>query len=134
MTIASPGYLFNVVVAHIDNRNSYRAYRMLILRIISYTCFGLAGLGIIFALGEGEIMLMSLSVSTAIAGVLMLALDRIVTTLTEIRDTIIGYGHAEGPADTSTVQPADTNEVNKSAPTKNLEELTADIDRMKSNR
>ncbi len=70
---------------------------------------------------------------TAIAGVLMLALDEIVTTLTEIRDTIIGSRHAEGPADTSTVQPADTNEVNKSAPTKSLEELTADIDRMKSN-
>lgn len=107
---------------------------MLILRIISYTCFGLAGLGIIFALGEGEIMLMSLSVSTAIAGVLMLALDKIVTTLTEIRDTIICSRQAEGPADTSTVQPADTNEVNKSTPTKSLEELTADIDRMKSNR
>jgi hypothetical protein len=106
---------------------------MLILRIISYTCFGLAGLGTIFALGEGEIMLMSLSVSTAIAGVLMLALDKIVTTLTEIRDTIVGPTQVEGSTDTSIDLPTENHEITKSTPAKSLEEISADIERMKSN-
>ena len=105
---------------------------MLIVRIISYISFGVAVLSLAVAIGEAEFILLALSISTAISGVLMLALDKIITTLTEIRDTIVGPTQVEGSTDTSIDLPTENHEITKSTPAKSLEEISADIERMKS--
>lgn len=103
---------------------------MLILRIISYICFGIASVGIVLAIGEVEVMLLAMSVSTAIAGVLMLALDKIVTTLTEIRDSIASPRQAVGAVDILIDKPTENS--NQSTPARSLKEISVDIERMKS--
>ena len=98
------------------------------IKIIAYTCFALAGLGIILGIGEGELILLVMSISTAIAGILMLALDVIISTLKEIRDALIQQTEIPSDATQSTeVQLQET-----SVSTKSLADITADIERLKN--
>ena len=68
---------------------------MQIIKIIAYVCFGLAGLFVISAIAMGELALVAvvtLSMSVAVMGALLLALDKIISTLIEIRDAVVGSG------------------------------------------
>ena len=63
---------------------------MLVVRIVSYISFCVAGVSFVLAIGGAKFMLLALTVSAVIAGVMMLVLDKVVTTLVEIRDAIVG--------------------------------------------
>ena len=88
----------------------------------------MAGLGVILGIGEGELILLIMSVSTAIAGILMLALDVIISTLQEIRDALIQP--TKTPSDATQSTEGQLQEASVS--TKSLADITADIERLKN--
>lgn len=64
------------------------------IKYFAYICFGLAGVGLIVALAE-ELSFIVPTLVLFITGVLLTALDKIITTLVEIRDVLKGKSDVE---------------------------------------
>jgi hypothetical protein len=102
---------------------------MQIIKIIAYVCFGLAGLFVLLALAGEEFALIAVSISVAVMGVLLLALDKIISTLVEIRDAVVGSGIE---ATEVMVQPTSVDEAIAAKPARSIQEISADLERLKS--
>ena len=102
---------------------------MQIIKLFSYTCFGLAGLGVLIGLGNEELAFLALAVSLVVAGILLMALDKIITLLVEIRDAAVGVGVQ--PFQSTIVTPNTAN-TETSIPEKTMEELSTDLKRLAS--
>jgi predicted RecB family endonuclease len=102
---------------------------MQIIKIIAYVCFGLAGLFVISAIAGEELALIAVSISVAVMGVLLLALDKIISTLVEIRDAVVG---SEIEATEVMVQSASVDEAEAAKPARSIQEISADLERLKS--
>ena len=102
---------------------------MQIIKLFSYTCFGLAGLGVLIGLGNEELAFLALAVSLVVAGILLMALDKIITLLVEIRDAAVGVGVQ--PIQPTILTPNIAN-TETSIPEKTMEELSADLKRLAS--
>ena len=102
---------------------------MQIIKIIAYVCFGLAFLIVILAIGSEEFSMIYVSITVAIMGVLLLALDTIISTLVEIRDAVVGAG---GKATEATAQSTSVNQVENAKPARSVQEISADLERLKS--
>jgi hypothetical protein len=102
---------------------------MEIIKIIAYVCFGLAGLFVILAIAGEELVLIAASISVALMGVLLLALDKIISTLVEIRDAVVGSGVETTEV---TVQSTSVDEAEAAKPTRSVQEISADLERLKS--
>lgn len=61
---------------------------MPVLTVLAYISFGAAALLVFFGLTDGGSFFVSGGISAAVAGVLFLAIDRIITVLSEIRDRL----------------------------------------------
>jgi hypothetical protein len=59
-----------------------------VLSILAYLAFGLAALLVFFGLTDGGSLFVTAGISSAIAGVLFLAVERIISLLTDIRDRL----------------------------------------------
>lgn len=93
------------------------------LKLLAWIAYGLAALCALAGLGTEDILFVVPAVVAAISGVLFTALEKIISALHAIRDVL------------QTSEAAPTEDVNGQidrAPTKSLEELTGDIDRLKS--
>ena len=64
------------------------------IKVFAYICFGLAAVGLLIALAEEPVMLVPALV-LFVTGVLLTALDKIITTLVEIRDALTGKSDIE---------------------------------------
>jgi len=62
---------------------------MLLLQIAGYGALGMAGLGIMIALGMQAWLLIGASASLFAVGSLILAADRVITLLAQIRDAVV---------------------------------------------
>lgn len=100
-----------------------------LLIIIAYACFGLAGLFVILAIAGEEFALVGVSISAAVMGVLLLALDKIISTLVEIRDAVVG---SEIEATEMMVQSASVAGTEAAKPTRSIQEISAGLERLKS--
>lgn len=104
---------------------------MNIIRIFSYVCFGFSALSLFLTFVE-DLFFVSYIITFFVAGVLLLALDKIIVTLTEIRDALqrneIPIVETDSFAEGTTVN-FDQN-VNQSS-TKSIEEISADLARLK---
>ena len=102
---------------------------MQIIKIIAYVCFGLAGLFVISAIAMGEFAPVAVSISVAVMGVLLLALDKIISTLVEIRDAVVGSGIETTEV---MVQPTSVDDAMEAKPARSIQEISADLERLKS--
>lgn len=102
---------------------------MQILTWIAYACWALAALALIICLREGDVLLFAGSVSVAISGVLFFAFERVISLLTDIRDTL--QGGAKNEPEPLLAPQTDTPPMTEK-PTRSLAELSADLDRLKS--
>lgn len=98
---------------------------MLALRSISYAMFAIAAVLMLFGLANYVTEFVGLAVSTAIAGVLILAIDRVILLLTEIRDSL---------ATPKVLVGAQTETASAQMPTLTLEELSAALESRKAAR
>jgi len=72
------------------------------IRVFAYICFGFSAIGLLIGLVEEAVMLIQALV-LFVTGVLLTALDKIITTLVEIRDALTGKSVVE-PNDTASVK------------------------------
>jgi len=73
---------------------TYGGILMQSIKVFAYICFGLATVGLLIALAEEPEMLAPALV-LFVTGVLLTALDKIITTLVEIRDALTGKSDIE---------------------------------------
>ncbi len=96
------------------------------IKYFAYICLGLAGVGLIVTLAEEPAFIVPTLV-LLVTGVLLTALDKIITTLVEIRDVLKGkndVGHGE-TASVSKTEPAEQK------PTRSAKEIGDDLKRLK---
>ncbi|PWE30000.1 hypothetical protein DDZ14_16295 [Maritimibacter sp. 55A14] len=93
------------------------------LKLLAWIAYGLAALCALAGLGTEDILFVVPAVAAAISGVLFTALEKIIEALHAIRDAL--QPGIAAPSE-------DTNGQVDRAPTKSLEELKGDIDRLKA--
>lgn len=98
---------------------------MLALRWTAYAAFALAALAGMGFVNDADIFMLSAGLSLALSGMLLLAIDRGLTLLCDIRDRLPHATHT--PYDTSTPE----TETPQPRP---IAELEADLQRLKSAR
>ena len=96
------------------------------IKVFAYICFGLAALGLLIALAEEPVMLAPALV-LFVTGVLLTALDKIITTLIEIRDALTGKSDIER---TEAANVKNTETVNQK-PIRSAKEIADDLKRLK---
>ena len=108
---------------------------MPILTWIGWTAIGLAALVAFVGLADADVFFIAPAISTGIAGVLMLAIERVIRLLTDIRDAFCG-GAAENveKADAGLPQADDQTGTagepyDRQKATRDLEEKLANIKR-----
>ena len=103
---------------------------MTILNWIAYFIWFLAACIAFLALANEEFILLSMAIGTAIAGTFLFYFGRIVFLLSEIRDALV-----DEPEQTSEVdEPEQTAEppLDATKPVRSIEEVSADLKRLKS--
>ncbi|MCG7519744.1 hypothetical protein [Ruegeria sp. Ofav3-42] len=94
---------------------------MKVLSWIAYSCWALAAFAVFVVVVEGPVHLLPTALSLAIAGVLFMAVERVISLLTEIRDSLAPQERAEVPLADAPVTPA-----------RSLGDLSADLERVKA--
>lgn len=100
---------------------------MNLLKYAAYGIFALGGLTVAFAIDQGEWVFIAGALWSAILGLALLAADRALVYLREIRDALVVGKDA--PEETRAVVPAVATAT--AAPTKSVSEIKSDLDRMK---
>ena len=102
---------------------------MVLLQALGYISFGLGVLLVIAGVSTEDFVFFNGAISLLISGVLFLAIDKIVTTLVEIRDAV--RGDIENKSQAVGVTTKSAEEDSFAEPTKTLAELSADLEKMK---
>lgn len=103
------------------------------LKIISYICFGFAALGLLLAAATEELVFVISAITMLVTGVLIIALNKIITTLVEIRDALLGESNlgARENANVGTHDDVGVYDAQEARPQRSIQEISADLDRMK---
>ncbi len=105
-----------------------------ILKWVAYASWVVAGLLIILGISNEDIFIISSGISCGISGVLFYALERVVSLLTDIRDSLSGE---KAPSkhiarEVSEIAPPEHNRQAAEKPVRTLSEISADLDKMKA--
>ena len=103
---------------------------MQMIRIFAYICFGLAALGVFLALVE-EFFFIFHAMVIFVTGALFMALDKIITTLVEIRDALLMKSRSIDVEMYTGSDDSHPSEV-ESKTVRTVQEIQADMDRLKS--
>jgi predicted ABC-type ATPase len=96
---------------------------MPVLRAIAYISFGLAAVLCLYGANGGGLTIVSSAVTAAVAGVIFLAIDRIIVLLTEIRDSLVAKPAKQVAIDDAPQSVAE--------PSRTAAEIDADLARMR---
>lgn len=96
---------------------------MLGIKIASWGSFALAALGFVLFVNEGFVPFLAASIACAISGVLLLAIDRVLVLLAEIRDAL------RGPANNQEAVFEPRTDI---APPRSAAEIAQDLDRVRN--
>lgn len=96
------------------------------LKWLGYSSWALAALFAVIGISEGIPISLVAALSLAISGILFLAFDQMIFLLTEIRDSL---------KQSATKEPAPLPRADEPAkPPRSLDEITADLNRLKASR
>ena len=100
------------------------------IRVLAYVCFVFAALGVVLAFVE-EFFFVIQAMVMFVTGVLLIALDKIITTLVEIRDALLKTSMSIDVGITSDSVRADATEVEAKV-VRTMQEIQADVERLKN--
>lgn len=100
---------------------------MKVLNWIAYACWALAAIALVLSFMDEYAFsfLFGLAGSLAVSGVLFFAFSKVIFLLTDIRDALV--------TDTTAPQKTISQNAEVKVPTRSLEEISADLKKMKSN-
>jgi hypothetical protein len=100
--------------------------KMQVIKIFAYICFGFSALGLMLALIDNSFFIAHALVMF-ITGVLLMALDKIISTLVEIRDALLGSNPLVLEQEIAVVGMVDAD----ARPARSLQELSADLEKLR---
>jgi hypothetical protein len=100
---------------------------MSVLYWIAYVSWALAALSVLFGITDGGFEFIVIAVAVAISGVLFFAFGKVISLLSDIRGAVVKVDERQRGV-------SDVPERGPDKPTRSIEEISADLDRLKSNR
>ncbi|MBN2631594.1 MAG: hypothetical protein JXR75_13770 [Rhodobacteraceae bacterium] len=100
---------------------------MVALRVAAWVAFGFSAVAFILLVNDGFLPFLGAALGLALMGALLLAADRVLVVLIEIRDALRGVDSAASGS------PAETAQAKKLEP-RSMAEIAGDLDRMKRKR